>query len=476
MALLAIVVLAVASIAIYVSVRLVLRSGMDSALLSMARIEVASSIDAPGGAIHVHEEGSEPASSVGSGYEKFAQIKDEHHTIKAQTSNLSTGPPLETDPERERQGLQGQAAFGDMRRGDEAYRGIYYPAHDAAGRPLVAVVAIPVRPLQRLLDSLMGALFLALVVGGTAAAFAARRVARGLTRPLEDIASAADMIGGSNLQARIPEVSPDVELRQVTRVLNDMLARLESTFSAQRRFMTDASHELRSPLANLRGTVEVALRRSRTVEEYQEALTVALAESERLSRLVDELLMLARVDTKQFTIHCTPCDLAEIANQAVAAVAAREHDTGVRVRLDAEAVPVTGDAHRLRQVVDNLLDNALRYAPAGSEVVVRSRCENGHAALCVRDAGPGLSPAEQAHVFDRFYRVDAGRGRDSGGLGLGLPIAKAIVDAHHGTLEVESTPGQGCTFTVCLPIAATTAGGASGKSRVVMHPGSATAT
>jgi heavy metal sensor kinase len=299
----------------------------------------------------------------------------------------------------------------------------------------------------------MGALMLALAIGGTAAAFGARHMARYLTGPLEQIASAADRIDGTNLQARLPDVSPDLELRQVTRVLNDMLTRLQGTFSAQRRFVTDASHELRSPLANLRGTVEVALRRPRTSDEYQEALTVALAEAERLSRLVDELLMLSRVDTNQFALDCAPCDLSDIARGAVVALAGRQQDKGVQLRLEAQPVALVGDAHRLRQVVDNLLDNALRYAPVGSEVTVRSGRENGQALLTVHDTGPGLSGVEQAHVFDRFYRADAARSRDSGGLGLGLPIAKAIVDAHHGTLAVRSTPGQGCTFTVLLPLA-----------------------
>ena len=294
MALLAIVVMAVASTAIYIRVRLALRSAVDSALLSVARVEVAGSLDRPGGLVHVHEEIPRLNSPVGSGYEKFAQIKDEHHAVRAQTANLAAGPSLETDPEREARALEGQVSFADMRRDGEIYRGIYYPAHDAAGRPLVAVVAIPSRPLQQSLESLIGAFVLALAIGGAAAAFGAHRVAGRLTRPLEHIASAADRIGGTNLQARIPDVSADVELRQVTRVLNDMLGRLEGSFSAQRRFVADASHELRSPLANLRGTVEVALRRPRTPDEYREALTVALAESERLSRLVDELLMLSR--------------------------------------------------------------------------------------------------------------------------------------------------------------------------------------
>lgn len=453
MALLAITVLTLASTAIYLRVRMALRTSLDSALLSVARVEVAGSLDRPGGIVHVHEELGASTSPLGSGYEKFAQITDAHRTVLAQTANLQVGPRLETDPALETAALHGTASFADIRRGGETYRGVYYPGQDASGEPFVAVVAIPSRPLEHSLDSLIGALMLALVIGGAAAALAADRMARRLTRPLEEIAGAADAIGAANLQARLPEVSPDVEMRQVTRVLNDMLSRLEATFLAQRRFVADASHELRSPLANLRGTVEVALRRPRAPEEYRDSLTVALAEAERLSRLVDELLMLSRVDTNQFALDYACCDLSEIARNAVAAITARRQESGVRLRLEAEPAPLVGDAHRLRQVVDNLLDNALRYAPQGSEVAVRSRSEDGHALLSVEDCGPGLSETEQAQVFDRFYRADAARGRDSGGLGLGLTIAKAIVAAHGGALAVRSAPGQGCTFTIRLPAA-----------------------
>jgi two-component system OmpR family sensor kinase len=451
MTLLAVGVLTAASAAIYLRVRQALLSHLDSTLLSIARTEVAGAVDEPGGRVHVHEETPVLTAPGELGYEKFAQIKDENHQAWAQTANLMGGPALETDAQQEAQALQGRVSFADMRRDHEAYRGIYYPMRNTDGASFVAVVAIPTGPVRRSLDSLLGALLLALVVGAGAAAVGASRLARRLTRPLEQVAAAADAIGGTNLQRRIPEVSREVELRQVTRVLNDMLERLEAAFLAQRNFVADASHELRSPLANLRGTVEVALRRTRPAEEYQEALTVALTEAERLSRLVDDLLMLSRVDARQFALEVRGCDLSDIARNAVTALAARGQEKGVHLRLDAQPAAVAGDAHRLRQAVDNLLGNALRYAPAGSEVVVTTRQGNGHVSLSVQDAGPGLSPEEQAHIFDRFYRVDVSRARHSGGLGLGLTIAKAIIDAHHGQVSVQSKPGEGCLFSVLLP-------------------------
>jgi heavy metal sensor kinase len=316
------------------------------------------------------------------------------------------------------------------------------------------VVAIPRRPLERTLGSLLAALAACLVLGGAAAAWGAHRLARRLTRPLERIAEGARGVGEGSLSARIPEASPDVELREVTAILNEMLGRLEAAFQAERRFLADASHELRSPLANLRGTIEVALRRARSGDEYRETLTVSLAEIERLSRLVNDFLTLTRADAGQLPFAFAPCPLAAVAEDAVKAHASRAAERSVRLCLDvAGPAEVSGDMDRLREVVDNLVDNALRYAPPGSTVVVGVERQGGHARLWVRDSGPGLSLDEQARVFDRFYRADRSRARASGGAGLGLSIAKAIVEAHRGRLSVVSAPGDGCTFFVDLPVA-----------------------
>lgn len=452
MTLLAVAVLAAANVAIYVRVRQAMLSHLDSTLLSLASTQVASSVDQPGGDVHVHEEVPALTAPDDLGYEKFVLIKDESHRVRAQTANLFGGTRIEGDLEREAAALDGRISFADLRSSNLTLRAVFYPANDGSGRPLVAVVAIPTVAAYRSLDLLLGSLVLTLVLGAAAAAFGASRLASRLTKPLERIATAADAIGEANLQARIPQVSTDVELHQVTRVLNGMLDRLEAAFAAQRRFAADASHELRSPLANLRGTVEVALRQPRSGEDYREALTIALGEAERLGRLVNDLLTLSRVDAKQLLLDLGACDLSEIAEESIAAHAALGMEKGVEVLLEGEPAKVMGDAHRLREVADNLLGNALRYAPAGSAVVVRTEPRDGHGVLSVQDSGPGLSREHQDHVFDRFYRVDTSRGRDSGGLGLGLPIAKAIVEAHAGSIALESEPGRGCRFSVTLPL------------------------
>lgn len=446
-------VLAAASVAIYAGVRHTLRANLDDALLAIVRAEVASALDAPGGQVHVHEEGPAPIElPEGSGYEKAAEILDAGGRVVARTRNLAEGRGLQLDPALFARALGGAPAFGDSERAGATHRAIYYPLRDLAGRPLVAVVAVPTRPLAHALTTMLGALALASVAGSAAAAYAAHRLAARLTRPLDAIAEAAHAVGEQSLDARIPEVSPDRELRQLTAILNAMLARLESAFAAQRRFVADASHELRSPLSNVRGTIEVALRRLRSPDEYRETLTSCLTEIERLGRLVQGLLTLSRADAGVMALLRMPCDLAAIARDSVAGHASRADNLGVRLCLDASApLPLDGDPDRLREVVDNLLDNALRHAPRGSEVAVRASGVEGRLTVSVTDAGPGLSPEARSHVFERFYRADGARARASGGLGLGLSIAKAIAEAHRGQLTVDSVSGRATTFTLVLP-------------------------
>jgi len=446
-------VLAAASLVIYLGVRHTLQRNLDEALLAIVRAEVASSLDGPGGQVHVHEE--EPSAidlPESAGYEKLAQIRDAEGRVLAHTSNLRRNGDLTIDAALVAAALAGESAFGDCERSGAPYRAVYYPLHDVALHPLVAIVAVPTRPLEHALATVLGALVVALLGGGVAAAWASRGLARRLTRPLETIAEAAHMVGEQSLDARIPEVSTDRELRDVTDILNDMLARLEAAFVAQRRFVADASHELRSPLSNVRGTLEVALRRPRSPDDYRQTLATCLAEVERLGRLVNGLLTLSRSDAGLMTLSLGLCDLADVARQAAAAYATRAAEAGVRVALDAPAaLPLEGDGDRLRELADILLDNALRYAPRGSTVVVHVGRGAGRPTLSVADAGPGLSPEAQAHVFERFYRADDARARGSGGLGLGLSIARAIARAHGALLTIRSAPGDGTTFTLDLP-------------------------
>ncbi len=454
-------VLTMAGALIYLEIRHTLHEGLDQTLLAIARTEVASAFDEPGVGVHVHPESpSALALAGGSGYEKFARISDRAGTVLATTPNLASGSALPDDDAARARALGGTIAFADLTRDGGTYRALYYPvAHPDA--PLVALVALPTVPVDRALRAVAGGLALALVIAALGAGFVSAHLAHHLTAPLAAIADAARAVPAQGFAARIPTVSTDEELRTVTEVLNDMLDALERaafaeqrTAAAQRRFVSDAAHELRSPLTNLRGTIEVTLRRPRTDEEYRETLTAASREIDRLCRLADDLLTLSRAAAGRLSHRPAPCDAAAIVADAVAACAGRAAARDVRVECAENTctqVTVLADADRLRQVLDNLLDNGLRHAPAGSTVSVAVTGENGTARISVADRGPGLTPEQQAHVFERFYRVDDARARSSGGSGLGLAIAKAIVDAHHGTLAVRSTPGAGATFEVTLP-------------------------
>jgi two-component system OmpR family sensor kinase len=458
MAGLSVVVLLTAGLLIHAQTRRVLRASLDQELVTLARTEAASGFDEPGVGVHVHELTTE-SKNGDLAAQKVARVSDRAGLVLAATANLA-GSPLPDDEGARARALAGKTAFADLRRGAVGYRAVYYPITDPSGAALTVLVALPTAPLDHALREVLGGLALSLLIGAIAAAWGAVRMSRYLTLPLERIATAARTIRGHEPGARIPPVSPDAELRTLTDILNEMLAGLEDAMrlerqaaEAQRRFVTDAAHELRSPLTNLRGTIEVTLRRPRTVAEYQNTLTAAQREIERLSRLANDLLTLSRIDTGQAACVPAPCNLVAIANDAVTAAASRAASSHVALVVQAPPqLPMVADPDRLRQVLDNLLDNGLRHAPAGSSITVTADARDHAIVLAVADAGPGLTIEQQARVFDRFYRVDDSRARSSGGLGLGLPIAKAIVEAHHGTLTVQSTPGSGCTFVAAFPV------------------------
>jgi two-component system, OmpR family, sensor kinase len=462
MALLCTAVLAAAGIGVYVSTRVALLNTLDDSLLRIAIAEASSAVDEPSEGVHVHDipPGEAGARADPDAVERLIAVRNAAGDLVAHTANLLDGPALELDRALEARALAGATTVADMQRGPQRYRGIYYPIRDEQDRPLVMIVAVPTARQQELLNSLAAALVAILLAGATVGGVGALALARRMTRPIENIASSARAFGESNLAHRIPDVAPDAELHELTLLLNAMFGRLQQAFDTQRRaielqkrFVADASHELRSPLSNLRGTVEVTLRHPRDAAEYRSALGVALSEIERLSRLVAGLLTLSRADAGALEGGGVACDLAEIARDSIGAHAARAADAGVAVTLDADPapVPVTGSADRLRQVVDNLLDNALQHAPSGSAVRIGVGRDSGEARLTVADDGPGLSPEDCARVFDRFYRVDSARDRRSGGTGLGLAIVRAIVEAHGGTVAVESSPGCGAKFSVRLP-------------------------
>ena len=274
--------------------------------------------------------------------------------------------------------------------------------------------------------------------------------------PVTAMASRAAEIGATTLHERLP-VGADDELGALARVLNDLLDRLEGSFAQQRRFMADASHELRTPAAAIRAEADVTLARAqRTEAEYRESMTVVQDAARRLARIVDDIFLLARADAGHLVMHSTAVDLDEVVLGAVRAVQPIANQRRVRVELrEVIDAPIEGDADLLGRVMLNLLDNAVKHAPEDTAVEVRMSAPNGVYAVSVVDSGPGVPPEAHEKIFERFYRVDTARARAetsaTSGAGLGLSIARRIAEMHRGRLELlGSRPGR-TEFRVLLP-------------------------
>ena len=277
-------------------------------------------------------------------------------------------------------------------------------------------------------------------------------VAGRVLRPIGRITSVARDIQATDMSRRIELPGPDDELKQLADTFDAMLARLDAAFEAQRQFTADASHELRNPLAIIRTNVDVALADPHAdPDDLRHTMAVVKRASDRMARLVDDLLALAR--RQEPTLEHELVDLGvavyEASEDFMVPAAARDI---VLDRAIAPRVVVTGDRDALKRAVANLLDNAVRLAPAGSRIRLATGSEGDRAWIAVADEGPGISAEDQLHVFDRFWRADKARSRADGGTGLGLAIVRQIVEGHGGHVRLQSKVGLGSSFVIWLPV------------------------
>jgi heavy metal sensor kinase len=313
---------------------------------------------------------------------------------------------------------------------------------------------LQVGTLQDPVDNALRQLLLVLVVGGVVAmlvsAVVGRLLAAQALRPIDNITRTALAISrADDLDKRISRVGPQDEVGRLATTFNIMLDRLEGLFRGQQRFIADISHELRTPLTTIRGNVDL-LRRMNNVD--RPSLDAIQAETERMTRMVGDLLLLAQADAglpiRRERVELDTLML-EVFRQA------RLLNDGIEISISEEdQATILGDCDRIKQLLINLVDNAIKYTPQGGKVVLGLRRADGWAALTITDSGIGIPPQDLAHIFERFYRVDKARSRAAGGAGLGLSIVQWIVQAHGGRIDVQSEPGKGTTFTVWLPLAA----------------------
>jgi signal transduction histidine kinase len=279
-------------------------------------------------------------------------------------------------------------------------------------------------------------------------------LAGAVLRPVERMRRQTAQISDQDLGRRLAVPSTRDEIAALGTTMNALLTRLQEALERERGFVADAGHELRTPLAILRTELELAARPGRSRDDLVEAVTVAGEETDRLIRLAEDLLLLARADNRQLSLRAEPVALPDLLATAARGAATRAASRGVAVVVHGPSeLPVPADPDRLRQAVDNLLDNATRHAPAGSTVdVTLSTPWPGVVAVEVADRGPGFPPEFLPRAFERFQRAEAARGRDSGGTGLGLSIVRAILAAHGGAATAGNRPGGGASVCIELPV------------------------
>jgi heavy metal sensor kinase len=276
-------------------------------------------------------------------------------------------------------------------------------------------------------------------------------ISRRALAPIDRITRTAQRISIENLAGRLDLPRNHDELWRLSQTLNEMLARLEASVIRMTQFTADAAHELRTPISLIRTTAEVAVRRTRTSDEYRQALAEILQEAERTSQVVETLMLLARVDSGKERLAVGTVDVTEILNWAAEAGEKLAHANGLEFSLRSEEpVAVLGDAHALQRAVLILLENAAKYTPSGGWIRLEGGCRGQYGLISVADSGIGITGEDLPHIFDRFWRADPARTRDDGGAGLGLSIANWIAAAQGGNIEVASEPGKGSVFTLVL--------------------------
>jgi len=447
-------VLAVAAMSGYLSLSGAVNEQLDGALLALAETEAAMLRAAPDQPVQVHDAAKGAAPPSLARLDRWVQIVDAQGRVLARSANLGAAS------------LPASAALmARMAAGDTVFETLDHFAEEPVRIVSLPVRATPLRYTVQVAGSLddvrhvvasASVMFLALALALLVAlTVASASITRWVFRSIDDIVGQAQRIGEGNLDQRLIHPGTRDEIGHLVDTLNDMLDRIDQSFQIQRRFTSDASHELRSPLSRLRAEIEITLRRPRDAAEYVDTLRSCMEEVERLTLLVEELLALARYDAGQDRDASAATSLGEIATAAIGRAQATAQQRQVRLTLQAANTPVRAAIGEgaATLIVVNLLENAVKFTPAGGAVEVRVWQEGEQACLSVSDSGPGIGVDELPHLFERFYRGASARSGAAAGVGLGLSLTQTIVQGHGGRIEAANLPAGGAAFTVHLPSA-----------------------
>ncbi|MEK7850700.1 MAG: heavy metal sensor histidine kinase, partial [Deltaproteobacteria bacterium] len=332
-------------------------------------------------------------------------------------------------------------------------RMVTYPVLENNEVTNILQIGTSLQTVQETLQKLFFTLLFGVPASLTLASFGGWFMARKSLRPVNDITTTARLITAKNLDKKIEVANPNDEVGMLAETINEMISRLNNSFGQMNQFSSDVSHELRTPLTILRGEMEVALRSQRSAEEYREVITSGLEEVERMSLMVEELLLLSKAEHGELRLNISTVLLHSLLEISFDNAMALARGRGVDITIHGkEEVSVQGDKMRLARVLLNLVDNAVKYTPKGGRVILSLAKKGDEAYISIRDTGIGISKEDQEKIFERFYRVDKSRSREIGGTGLGLAICKRIIEAHGGRISVDSEIGKGSTFTVVLPL------------------------
>lgn len=380
--------------------------------------------------------------------ERYVRVFDATGDVTFDGSEAAGGAVI--DQRAIERALAGNTGAWSTRIGDESLRARGFPIEFDGEVVGVLEVGVTDDDVEETLQTLRLIMLVGYPITLAIAAAGGLWLAGRVLSPIDDVTKMARRISAEDLSQRLELDLPDDEVGRLARTFDEMIARLDEAFRRQRQFTADASHELRTPLTVIKGQVDVALSQPRDGEGYREVLRSVNGEVDRLNRMVGSLLTLARADAGQSILAADRVNLGELVGDAVEQVRALAERKGLRIRVEpGPQIDLEGDEDLLLQLVLNLLDNAIKFTPAGGDVTAGWRMEGDWAELWVRDTGTGIAEDQRERVFDRFHRVDSARG--GGGAGLGLSICRWITEAHGGSIGVEGAVGQGTTVRVRLP-------------------------
>ena len=424
-----------------------LKWGLDQAILTRAAA-MEHTVEESAGHIDFSEIQEMDSFEISS-LPKYIQIMNIEKQILVKSLNLGD-VSLTPAPRQWNKILNNNIVFGTLHL--DQGKGIRYgcvPAHWRGKIKYILIVGVPLESIQRPVDRLRMALLLlipiVLIFGGLGGWFLAGKS----LRPLNDLTQRARSITANQLNRPLAISNAGHEIQELIDVFNEMIHRLDASFRQIKQFTADASHELRTPLTVIKGESEVALRAERDPKAYRETLRRIVEEADYMTRIVESLLFLSRIDAGQLLLKMEPVNLSALAESVVRELKflAQEKNIHLFARTE-KPIIIEGDSERLEQVMKNLVDNSLKYTEPGGEISVEVFQEERKAVLRVADTGIGIPAADLPRIFDRFYRVDKSRSRKIGGSGLGLSIVKWIVDAHHAEIDIQSQEGKGTTVNV----------------------------